>query len=161
MATLKSDLIRQSLAKLAITGYDYDIDPEEVDTALIELETMMTEWDGQGIRVSFTLAVSPEEALASQPAGSYDWARNAIVCNLAVRLAPNYGKQVPPELALNAAQSMSRILTATPVLPEVQYTARMPRGSGNTLRGRQLSRFYRPDEYITVENGGELDGLVE
>jgi len=159
MATLKSDLIRQALAKLAVTGYDYDIDPEEVRTALIELESMMTEWDGQGIRVGYQLGITPEEANSSEVAGSYDWARNAIVCNLAVRLAPNYGKQVPPELALNASQALGRILTANPVLPEVPYSNRMPRGSGNTLRGRPISRFYRTAEQITVENGGDLEGI--
>lgn len=160
MATTKSDIIRQALSKLGITGYDYDIDPEEVTTALIELETMMAEWDGQGIRVSYALADSPEEAKGEDNAGIFDWSRHGIVANLAVRIASNYGKEVSQSLALTATQALNRILTANPVLPHVQYPNRMPRGSGNTLRRGRIDRFYKPVDFIDVENGGELEDLV-
>lgn len=154
----KSDIIKSALRKLGVTGFDSETDPQEFDAALVELESMMTEWDGRGIRVSYKLGTSTDTALTSEDAGIRDWARQGIVANLAMRLATDYGKPITQDLAMQASAGMSSILaaTATDNIYLTQYPRNMPVGSGNRNIGNR-QRFYRPVEGITVENGGELD----
>lgn len=160
MTTTKNDLVRQALKKLAVTGFDYEVDPSESESALVELESMMAEWDGQGIRVGYNLANSPEEANGADDSGVLDFSRNAIIYNLALRVAPEYGKEPSPAVVSGAGQSISRLLTAIAYIPTVKYPRRMPRGSGNTLRDRGYrSRYYLEQEKIDVENGGPLEDL--
>jgi hypothetical protein len=161
MTTTKNDIIRQALKKLAVTGFDSEVDPSESESALIELESMMAEWDGQGIRVGYNLAVTPEDANGADAAGILDFSRNAIVYNLAIRVAPEYGKEPSAAVVMGASQSMSRLFTAIHYLPISQYPRRMPRGSGNTMRDRGYrSRFYdNQPSGIDVENDGFLDGV--
>lgn len=156
--TTKSDLIKAALRKLGITGFDAETDPDEFDAALIELETMMTEWDGRGIRVGYNLGASPDTALTSAEAGSYDWARQGIVCGLAMRLAGDYGKAVTPDLARAASAGLAAIMAATAAekIYQMQYPANMPVGSGNRRIGRH-QRYYRPTDGLEVENADELE----
>lgn len=160
MTTTKNDLVRQALKKLAVTGFDYEVDPSESESGLVELEAMMAEWDGQGIRVGYHLANTPEEADGSDDAGIPDFSRNAIVYNLAMRIAPEYGKEPSGAVVAGASQSLSRLMTATAYIPTVKYPRRMPRGSGNTNRDRgHRSRYYLEQDKLDVENGGPLEDL--
>lgn len=148
MATTKSDLVRSALSKLAVVGYDYDIDPEELRGGLIALEEMMTDWFARGICTGYALAEYPEAAQGGDDAEINPAARRAIVYSLAIQLADSYGKQVSQSVAAGASSGMTSLLASIQQIPGALYPSRMPRGSGNH-RYSQHDRFYRQASTLT------------
>lgn len=157
MAVRKSDLVRDALSKLAIINYDYDIDPEEFRTGLIAMEVMIASWDARGIKFGYIISPTPEQAKGEDDAGIPDIARKAIVYNLAIELAPTYGKEISQAISVGASSGMTDLLSAVQYIPQVQYPRNMPRGSGNTLRFDRWSRFYRPQPTLDADNSGPID----
>lgn len=138
MATTKSDLVRSALTKLAVTGYDYDIDPEEIKSGAIVLEQMMADWDARGIKCGYSFAEFPDAVDVSRPANVPDIAYKAIVYQLAIELADSYGKQITASVQAGASSGMSSLLNAIQFVPLASYGNRMPRGL------RYLARCPRP-----------------
>lgn len=156
MATTKSDLVRSALKRLAVTGFDYEIDPEELKSGVITLEQMMAAWDARGIKAGYQFADNPETADINADAGVPDIAFMAITCSLAMELADTYGKVISQNLAMSAASGMNSLLAAIQHQPQMQYPSRMPRGSGNTLRNWRWRRFYRETDTMDADNSGPM-----
>lgn len=157
MALTKSDLVKQALQKLAVTGFDAEINPEEIKAGVITLEEMMAAWDAQGIKCGYKFAALPETADAEADAGVPDIARQAIAYNLAILRADAYGKQVSQSVLMMADAGMTALLAAIAFIPTMQYPGRMPRGSGNTLRYTRWTRYYRPQDTLDADNAGPID----
>lgn len=157
MARTKGDTVRAALAKIGITGYGYEIAPDELRDGLILLENLMASWDADGIKIRYNFANSPEEAQAESPTGMPDITNRAVDSNLACELADLYGKQVSQLVAGAAAAGYSQMLAATAYVPEFAYPTRMPRGSGNTLRNTRWSRYYRNQESLDADNAGPFN----
>jgi hypothetical protein len=154
MARTKGDTVRAALAKIGVTGYGYEIAPDELRDGLILLENLMASWDADGIKTGYKFADTPETAQAESDTGLPDIAYKAVDSNLALDLADLYGKQVS-QLLLNAASAgYSQMLSATTYIPEMAYGRRMPRGSGNTFRWTRWSRFYRNENSLDADNAG-------
>lgn len=157
MATTKSDIVASALNKLAVTGFDYEIDPEELKAGVVALEYMMADWDARGIKVGYRFANDPETANISDPVGTPDIAFRAMTYHLAIDLADSYGKQVTQSIAAGATSAMSSLLSAIQYVPEATYPSRMPRGSGNQIRYNRYARFYRPAPTLDADNAGPID----
>jgi hypothetical protein len=73
-----------------------------------------------------------------------------IATNLAVRLAPRFGKDtgkpISPILLSQATQSLSNASALTAKVNRTRYPERQPLGSGNTYRWNRWNRFYREKE---------------
>jgi hypothetical protein len=157
MATTKGDLARRALSKLSVTGWDYEIDPEELKSACVSLEDMMAQWDANGIKVGYSFAEFPDAVEVSSPANVPDIAYKAIVYALAIEIADSYGKQVTAAIQAGASSGMSSLLSAIAYVPRSTYGNNMPRGSGNTQRNNQWDRFYRRSNTIDADNAGPID----
>jgi hypothetical protein len=157
MATTKSDIVASALNKLAVTGFDYEIDPEELKSGVTTLEYLMADWDARGIKIGYNFAADPETANISDPCGLPDIAFRAVTYQLAIDLADTYGKQVTQSIAASANSGMTSLLSAVQYQPQVQYPNRMPRGSGNTLRWNRWNRFYRKTDTLDADNAGPID----
>lgn len=157
MATTKSDIVASALNKLAVTGFDYEIDPEELKAGVVALEYLMADWDARGIKIGYRFAADPETANISDPCGLPDIGYRAVVYQLAIDLADTYGKQVTQSIAAGANSAMTSLLSAIQFIPEMQYPNRMPRGSGNTLRWNRWNRFYRQTDTLDADNAGPID----
>lgn len=157
MAKTKSDIVASALNKLAVTGFDYEIDPEELKAGVVALESLMADWDARGIKIGYAFAADPETANISDPCGLPDIAFRAVTYHLAIDLADSYGKQVSQSIAAGANSAMTSLMSATQYIPQVQYSSRMPRGSGNNLRHNRFMRFYRPTTTLDADNAGPID----
>ena len=128
---LKSDIIKGGYSKLRISGLTVDPGKEDLSLALIELESMMAELEASSnLAIGYNFEVNPN---ANTPSGVQLQYRNFMVCNLAVRLIADFGKQVPGVLAAQANQSLSQAIgvVAMERLRQVQPSCRSPHGSGN------------------------------
>lgn len=163
MGWTKRQLIDEAFAELAIASYVFDLDPEEQQTALRRLDTMMASWDGRGIHVGYALPSGPSGSDLDDESGIPDSAAETVYLNLAIRLAPGFGKLVKPETKKSARDGYDQLLWASVYPQQQQLPHTMPRGAGNkTWRTTADPFFSVPDtDPLQITQGGDLDILSE
>lgn len=161
MLSTKGDIVRAALRKAAIASNATltNIEPESMADGLFDLELMMAELDGNGVRLGYKLAA--DEPQPDDPHGIPDWAVGPITMNLAVLVLPDYVREASSTLVNRARFGYQTLLkaTANQTTPKYRYPNGWPLGSGNILWERVGIRYFHFGEKLTVENDGTLDGI--
>lgn len=137
----KVDIIKDAYSQLRISGITTNPTPSDLETALIRLENMVAEWR-QKISINYAFEDCPDPNTETNVKRSF-W--HCLATNLAVRLIPDFNKQVPQSLMNQAVQSYSSMVGSVAMdrINQVDYPNRMPMGSGNTLKYNRWQRFYK------------------
>lgn len=158
MSWTKGQIIEEAFGVLALAGFVYDLSPDEKQSALRRLDTMMASWEAKGVRIGYAFPGSPDGSDPSDDSGVPDGAIEALYTNLAVRQAGAFGKQLPAD-TLRAARETYDTLTWAAAQPiEQQLPSTMPRGAGNRIwRNSQRPFFPRPDDDpLRITQGGDM-----
>ena len=124
MATV-TEVVTGALQLLEVRISESAITAAEAEDGLVSLNDMMNEWNVDGINIGYeTLDAIEDELFVTL--GSI----GAIKANLAVYIAPEYGRIVTPSLAERAIRS-KRSLRASIPLNQAQFPDTLPIGSGN------------------------------
>lgn len=136
MSYTKRQFIQDAFANNGVTVYDMDIDGGEYQIALNKLDNMMSEWDADGIRVSYPLPRSPSESSLDTLTAVPQKANNAIVVNLANRIASIIRKPVTRDMKVEAKDAKRALIKSLVNIKEQQYLDTTPKGAGyKTWRG--------------------------
>jgi RNase H-fold protein (predicted Holliday junction resolvase) len=158
MSWTKQQLINAALEEIGIS-YAFDVQPEELQSALRRLDSMMAEWNVEGIRVGYPIATIDTSSLTTD-SGVPDSATEAIITNLAIRIAPSYGKAVAREVKVTAKKAYNtlqmRALTQDP--QEKQFPNTLPIGAGNK-RYKNRNQNFMPTPTDPVDVGP--DSILE
>ena len=138
---LKIDIINDCYSKMRISGLTTQPTPSELELALDGLEDMAAEYESRDMCAGYNFQDSPNP---SDESGIERKFKQAFSGPLALRLLSNFGKQLTPELKIQADQAISNLAARTAQLRQTQYPSRQPIGSGNSLRGNRWSKFYTP-----------------
>lgn len=133
MGWTKKQFIVQAYEEIGFASYIYDIQPEQLNAALISLNSMMAAWGATGIRIGFPLPSDAESDDIDDETNVPDSANEAIYTNLAIRRASSVGKTPSQELkaiAKNAFDALANLVTAQNTI-QMQLPGTMPRGAGN------------------------------
>jgi hypothetical protein len=138
----KVDVIKDAYSKIRISGLTVNPTPEDLELALTRYENMMAEWFSRNIVIGYNFEEEPNPNSFNNVSRSY---QDAMASCLALKCAPDFGKDIPPLLLSQAASGLSNISGRVAIdrLNQVQYPTRQARGSGNTLRYNRWARFYR------------------
>ena len=151
MSWKKRQFIEQAFDELGLASYVYELTDEQLTSALRKLDAMIATWNAKGIRIGYPLPSSPEDSDIDAETTVPDRANEAIFLNLAVRLAPSYGKQVSLDTKQNAKMSYDALLSYAAMPPEMQLPQGMPLGAGNkSWNGENL---FTPDPVQRVDAG--------
>lgn len=157
MAKTKGEVVRTALAHLGLVDYEFDVTPEELATGVDFLNIMMSFWSGKNLKVPYNFEGETED-----DSGLPDTAIEAVVTNLAIRLAPTFGKQTPLEVRTTAKQSLNALYSESARPIEQQLDA-IPSGAGHKERN-----FFTPTDKYPWEiealddfSGGEADFFVD
>jgi hypothetical protein len=131
MGWTKRQFVEQAFDEIGLAGYTFDLQPEQLQSALRRLDTMMATWNAKGIRLAYPLPSSPQDSDLDQETEVPDSAFEAIYTNLAIRIAPSFGKQVAIEVKTTAKQAYDVLLQRATAPIEMQLPATMPAGAGN------------------------------
>ena len=159
MSYTKRQIVDAAFEEMGMASYVFDIQPEEAQGALRRLDTMMAEWNVQGIRVGYPLSSISESSL-DQDTGIPDSATEAMITNLAVRLSPSYGKGLARETKVSAKKAYDTLLMrALSLQPHnKQYPETLPVGAGNRRYGYRNQNFMpRPTDAVDVGPDSILD----
>jgi len=129
MGYTKGDLVEAALTEIGIAGDEFDVVPEQMEKDMRRLDSMMAEWVNQGILLSYPTNSSPNTSEEGTDSNIPDIAIEAVVTNLALRLAPSYGKQVQPDTRITAKNSMT-YLVGVIAKPLERRLPGMPKGAG-------------------------------
>lgn len=160
MPTTKRQLIDQAYEDIGIASYEFDVTSNELASALRKLDMMMAQWDSIGVRLGYALPSSPESSLLTSDSGTPDVAHAAIVLNLAIRLAPSFGKAVTPELKMVAREAWDALLLWVYSRPiEMQLPSNLIVGAGNRRYGHESPFFQAPPDDLTLNQDAVLELL--
>lgn len=124
MATA-SQIIRRALRLIGAMDASQALTPNDAQDCLETLNAMLAEWHEAQIGLPDYSLSSITDTLATDAAD-----REAIAYQLAVRVAPEYGLQVPPAVGVMAETTMARLRlryfqpgkTDLTELPHLSYT---------------------------------------
>lgn len=133
MAWTKRQLIEAAFGELALAGYVFEIKPEEVQSALVALDTMIATWAGEGVQIGYAFGLNPDDTDPDQDSGLALVDVEAAYMNLAVKIAASKGKQLQRSTMAGARAALSGLLSrsAHANLQRQQLPANVPLGAGN------------------------------
>jgi hypothetical protein len=159
MAYTKRDIVEQAFEEIGLASYVFDLQPQQLDSALRRLDAMMATWNAKGIRLGYPLPSSPADSDLDQDTGVPDNAIEAMVLNLAVRVAPGFGKTVSPDTKGNAKRAYNEIVANSAMPIEMQLgNQTIPAGAGNKGWRYYNNPFLRePQDPLQVGSDGIFD----
>lgn len=144
MGFTKRQFVEKAFSKIGLAGYVFDLTPEQLQDAMSDMDSMMSAWNAKGIRIGYPMPSSPLAGDLDEQTNVPDSANEAIYYGLGVRIAPNYGKTVPPSVAFFAKQAYDQLLAKFAIPPEKQFPRSLPAGAGNKPWRNNDSPFIRP-----------------
>lgn len=131
MGYTKRQFVTAAFEEIGLADYVFDLQPEQLEGALKRLDAMMAQWNAKGLRLRYPIPASPQTSDLDQESDVPDSAWEAIITNLAVRIAPGYGKTVSPDTKMVAKESYNTLLQRAAFPLEQQLPGTMPSGAGN------------------------------
>jgi hypothetical protein len=155
MGYSKRQFVAAAFEEIGLASYAFDLQPQQFESALRRLDAMMASWNALGIRLGYPLPSSPQFSDLDAQSEVPDSANEAIITNLAIKLAPGYGKQVMPETKATAKETYNTLLSRAAVPMEQQLPSTMPSGAGNKPWRVYDDPFLRPpvDPVLAGQDG--------
>lgn len=145
MTWTKGQFVDRAYEELALAGYEFDISPEEKQSGLSKLESLMATWSAQGMTLPYSFSEDPNQ---NETSGLPLVANEAVYLALAQRIAASKGKSLNPSTQAAASEAKSSLLTwlMHQQVQEQQQPNGMPRGAGQkTWRSTQRPFYSEPD----------------
>lgn len=154
MGWSKRQIVGEAYAELALAGFDFDLSPEEMQAGLRRLDLLMASWDGQGIRLGYSLTLSPDDSDLDQASGLPLFAVRAAVLTLAVELAASKGKQLAMTTSRACKSAYDSMVSklASESVGRQQLPSGMHLGAGNP----QFTAIPNTDPLQASADGGDL-----
>ena len=132
MSWTKRQIIEQAFEEIGLAAYVFDLQPELVESARRKLDNMVAGWSSKGVQIGFPIPVNADDSDIDDETNAPDYVVDAMIYNLAIRVAPSVGKQVSPDTriaARTAYDDMVRISVSNP--PQVKLHPMLPSGAGH------------------------------
>jgi len=131
--TTKRQIVDMAYEECALAGYEFDVTPEELQSALRRLDGLMAEWKVQGIDIGYNAPAAFGGGDLSDWSGVPDWAANVSAMYLALRIAPRMNKSMGAAASRALASGMVALRAKTQVVPTMALRPYTPYGAGNKL----------------------------
>lgn len=127
----KRQLIEMALEECALSGYEFDITPEETFSLLRRLDAMMAEWVPQGMDLGYNFPATFGAGDLEDYSGIPDAAIQGVTISLAFAKAPTMRKTLSVETKGRYSTSMAAIRAMTAKVPQMGWARSTPSGAGN------------------------------
>jgi len=159
MSWTKREIVQNAFEEVGLASYAFDLQPEQFQAGLRRLDNMMATWNSRGLRIGYPLTDSPSGSDLDQDSNVTDEAIEAIVSNLAVRLAPMLGKTVSPDTKATARGAYMALLSRRSAILERRIDVNsIPAGAGTKYWRFNGDPFLMEEERgLTTGPDGTLD----
>lgn len=156
MSWTKRELITAAYTELGMANYVFDLEPDQLQTAVLRMDSLFAHWEGMGIHLGYATSDTPGSANLDTPSGIPGYANAAAYLGLALILAPSVGKNISPITAAGARATYLGLLRKSMVPTiEKQLPGTMPRGAGH--KDRESPFVDAPTDPIDTGPEGQLD----
>ena len=132
MGWTKRDIVNQAYEAIGIATYDFDLQPQQLVSAVKMLDLMVAAWP---FRIGYAMA-DPSDVLLDAETGVPDMACEALYSNLALRLGPNMGKTISPELTRTANAAKDALYAIAGTIPRTPLPVVAGQGWKRTVTDR-------------------------
>lgn len=126
----KRQIIEQAFEEIGLASYVFDLTADQLESALRRLDLMVASWQARNIQIGYPLPASPENSNIDEEIQTSLNNNEALVLNLAVRLAPAYGKSLSPDTKATAKLLYDQLLIEAAMPYEQQFVRTLPLGAG-------------------------------
>ena len=126
----KRQIIEQAFEEIGLASYVFDLTADQLESALRRLDLMVASWQARNIQIGYPLPASPENSNIDEEIQTSLNNNEALVLNLAVRLAPAYGKSLSPDTKATAKLLYDQLLIEAAMPYEQQFMRTLPLGAG-------------------------------
>lgn len=147
MGYSRRQFVTKAFEKIGLASYVYDLEPDQLEAVAEDLNAMMALWDAKGIRLGFPIPGDPSQGDLDDPTNVPYSANIAIYCNLAVLIAPNFGKVPSPELKAMAKLGYDTLSARAAFPPQMQMKV-MPTGAGNKFNNLERPFTDSPTDHL-------------
>lgn len=145
---MKADqLVKAILQDDLIRGAEATFEPDEVQDTLFALNNYMFELAADGVTLGFTELTNLGDEV-TVPRGAI----NGIIKNVALYIAPQFGKQPTPEQLRQAAAGLQVMTKLAVTIPLPVYPDTLPIGTGNEC-GIDVHFYGESPDTVTTEQG--------
>lgn len=157
MSWSKRQFVLAAFEEIGMSNDNYNLSTTQLSTALKRLDAMMATWNGKGVRLSYPLPSNPDDSNLDSDTTVPDFANEAIYLNLAVRIAPSFGKVVSNEMKVDAKRAYRDMLSHNAYPMQERQLDSLPKGAGHKTTNFGSSQFFTPeDSYLDVGSDGSL-----
>ena len=153
MPWTKRQFIEKAYEELGMSDYFADLTPDQIESAMWRLDAMMATWNAAGIRIGYPIPSNPNDSDLDQDTAVPDSANEAILLNLAVKLAPGFGKQTFSDTKAGARNAYDGLLALAAKPNQKQLPTTMPTGAGQKGWREGNSGIFYPDPVNRLEAG--------
>lgn len=131
MSWTKRQIIEQAFEELGLAAYDFDLQPEQIESARRKLNNMVAGWSSRNIQIGFPLPSGADTDDINDDTDAPDYVIDAMIYNLALRIAPSIGKQPSHDTRLIASQSYENMIRMSVIKPiSIKLDPMLPAGAG-------------------------------
>jgi hypothetical protein len=146
MGWTKRQILNDAFSEIGMAGYVFDLEPDDLQTALNRLDSLMSQWESDNIYTGYAVTDDPASISIDGDSGILSQYVLPVIHNLAVQIAPSYGKQPMPQTMAAARKGYAVALRTKTVPMKSANITVTPAGSGNTRRiDNYLDRYLEPD----------------
>lgn len=157
MGWTKRQFIEQAFDEIGLAPYTFDLTADQLQSALRKLDSMLAMWNAKGIRLGFPLPSSPNNSDLDTDTKVPDSAIDAIYLNLAMKIAPSFGKGISLETRSGAKTAYDAMLLKFSMPIEMQYVSTLPVGAGNKNSSLGTPFFGQPVDNLLVGDDDILE----
>lgn len=131
----KRQVLEMAYEECALSGYEFNVTPEELFTGLRRMDAMMAQWTAEGMGLNYNAPATFGGGDLEDYTGIPDAAINGVAITLAKAIAPYMGKAMSAESRsrLAAAMDTIRAITAAARMRTVPYKYGTIRGAGQKI----------------------------
>ena len=126
----KRQIIEQAFEEIGLASYVFDLTADQLESALRRLDLMVASWQARNIQIGYPLPASPGNSNIDEEIQTSLNNNEALVLNLAARLAPAYGKSLSPDTKATAKLLYDQLLIEAAMPYEQQFVRTLPLGAG-------------------------------
>ncbi len=120
MGLTKRQFVQKAFEELGLASYVFDLTPDELHSAVVRLDSLMSSWYAINIKINYPMMDDPDFATLDQQTDVPQAANEAIILNLALSLAPSYGKNLSQDTRVNAKKAYNNLMSfivKVPIFP--------------------------------------------
>lgn len=154
----KLEVVNKALKDAGIIAEGEDGTAEELFEGMVTLDSMLGQWDMDGIHLGCPIPPRPEVGNLSDDTGLTTSMVEPVFMNLAIRLAAVLGRQLLPTYVALANQGYDRLRSRKIKPSSYDTPSGIPAGMGNRKTGRRFLRsVVEEDEEISDGTGAVLE----